>query len=309
MSPASFLLHTPWQMNVTLRRRMHAAEDKLWGLPQAGRRLERYVEDLIELIELILFHPAPRSSTYRTNGSDCLPNSKRPLILRSSASHGSRHPWLIQARRSWRNPGRRLQWSQGRRPQLPQARRHSPVQTQALRRSQGKQAHQPPGKSRPPSMCPWEYWCHMRVWVGAQLQSPLLTSALLSPLLVSALQCPLLTSQLQCPLLASPLQCALLASPLQCALLASPLLTSPLQCPCLQCPLLPPGPVPPEHPHVPAPHKLPPDFIDFPKKIVLGSHMSMALVAGPKAKETPEPPWPLEPSASPLEAYHVFILD
>ncbi len=37
--------------------------------------------------------------------------------------------------------------------------------------------------------------------------------------------------------------------------------------------------------------------------------MSMALVAGPKAKETPEPPWPLEPSALPLEAYHVFILD
>ncbi len=133
MSPASFLLHTPWQMNGTLCRRMHAAEDKLWGLPQAGRRLERYVEDLIELIELILFHPAPRSSTYRTNGSDCLPNSKRPLILRSSASHGSRHPWLIQAHRSWRNPGRRLRWSQGRRPQLSQARRRSPVQTQALR--------------------------------------------------------------------------------------------------------------------------------------------------------------------------------
>ncbi len=44
MSPASFLLHTPWQMNGTLRRRMHAAEEKLWGLPQAGRRLERYVE-------------------------------------------------------------------------------------------------------------------------------------------------------------------------------------------------------------------------------------------------------------------------
>ncbi len=106
MSPASFLLHTPWQMNGTLRRRMHVAEEKLWGLPQAGQRLERYVEDLIELIELILFHPAPRSSTYRTNRSDCLPNSKRPLILRSSASHGSRHPWLIQARRSWRNPGR-----------------------------------------------------------------------------------------------------------------------------------------------------------------------------------------------------------
>ncbi len=88
MSPASFLLHTPWQMNGTLRRRMHAAEDKLWGLPQAGRRLERYVEDLIELIELILFHPEPRTSTYRTNGSDCLPNSKRPLILRSAASQG-----------------------------------------------------------------------------------------------------------------------------------------------------------------------------------------------------------------------------
>ncbi len=57
--------HTPWQMNGPLRRRMHVAEDKLWGLRQACRRLEQYVEDFIELIELILFHPAPRTSTYR----------------------------------------------------------------------------------------------------------------------------------------------------------------------------------------------------------------------------------------------------
>ncbi len=32
-------------------------EDALWGLRQAGRRLERYVEDFIELIELILSLP------------------------------------------------------------------------------------------------------------------------------------------------------------------------------------------------------------------------------------------------------------
>ncbi len=39
-SPASFLLHTPWQMNGPLRRRMTASEDALRGLRQAGRRLD-----------------------------------------------------------------------------------------------------------------------------------------------------------------------------------------------------------------------------------------------------------------------------
>ncbi len=73
-------------MNGPLCRRMTASEGALWGLWQVGRRLELYVEDFIERIELILFHPALRTYTYLTNGSDRLPNSKRPIILRSSNS-------------------------------------------------------------------------------------------------------------------------------------------------------------------------------------------------------------------------------
>ncbi len=80
-------------------KRMTAADDVLWGLRQAGRRLERYVEDFIEHIEFILFIPlllegisSPQltppweTSTYRPNGSDHLHNSKHPLLLRSFAS-------------------------------------------------------------------------------------------------------------------------------------------------------------------------------------------------------------------------------
>ncbi len=40
-------------------RRMTVSEDALWGLRQAGRRLERYVEEFLEQIDLVLFPPAP----------------------------------------------------------------------------------------------------------------------------------------------------------------------------------------------------------------------------------------------------------
>ncbi len=60
-------------------------------------------------------------------------------------------------------------------------------------------AHTSPQAHLPMLMCPWACWWHMRGCVGAQLQSPLLASALLCSLLASALQCRLLASALQCP--------------------------------------------------------------------------------------------------------------
>ncbi len=60
------------------------AEDALWGLRQAGRRLERYVEDFIKQIDFALAHLLLRTSTYRPNGSDRLLKPKTPLNLRSS---------------------------------------------------------------------------------------------------------------------------------------------------------------------------------------------------------------------------------
>ncbi len=60
-------------------------------------------------------------------------------------------------------------------------------------------------------------------------------------------------------------------------------------------------PAPPECPPEPAPPERSPGFIDLSKKILGEGHMSMAIVARPKAMamETPEPPWPLKLSAPP----------
>ncbi len=77
----SCLLPTTQQMDGPKRR---TAEDALWGLRQAGWRLERYVEDFIEHIDFALAHLLLRTSTFRPNGSDRLPKRKTPLILRSS---------------------------------------------------------------------------------------------------------------------------------------------------------------------------------------------------------------------------------
>ncbi len=132
---------------------MTASEGALWGLWQVGRRLELYVEDFIERIELILFHPALRTYTYLTNGSDRLPNSKRPIILRSSnsvlspespsAAHSSkpfagkyRPPSAVKSGPSFEvlfRPAIRRE-IQGRQPWLTQG-----------HRSRGKQARKPPG--------------------------------------------------------------------------------------------------------------------------------------------------------------------
>ncbi len=179
----------------TLYRRMTKTEDALWGLRQAGRRLERYVEDFLEHIDSILYHLTPRTSTYCPNGSDHLPKPKHPLILRSStcilsgglpaAVRGSPKPAVrgelkaticgevTVAMRCPRKPaavhGSRK--PAGRHPRLTQAcyprgnlgRRSQPTQARCRswltqgRCSQGSQAR------RRMHMCPWDCWWHMRV--------------------------------------------------------------------------------------------------------------------------------------------------
>ncbi len=93
------------------------------GLRQAGRRLEQYVEDFLEQIDLLLFppaparkgwvssvHPRPRTSTYRPNGSSPCPNlnthwsSKAP----PASSVPCHHPWQNPGHCPWLNPGHRL---------------------------------------------------------------------------------------------------------------------------------------------------------------------------------------------------------
>ncbi len=53
-------------------RRMTVSEDALWDLRQAGRRLERYVEEFLEQIDLVLFPPAParKARTLATRGQE-----------------------------------------------------------------------------------------------------------------------------------------------------------------------------------------------------------------------------------------------
>ncbi len=93
------------------------------------------------------------------------------------------------------------------------------------------------------SLCPWACWWHMRVWFVAQLQNPLLISALWCQPLQSAMQCPHFQSVRKC--LPERPQVSALPERRQC-LLQCPLLTSALKCLLLpranQNPLLPKAP-------------------------------------------------------------------
>ncbi len=178
-------------------------------------------------------------------GSDRLPKSKHPLILRSSTCVLS--PYLSPP--SVVNSSQLPSVSLRSRP--PFAGHRSPRGNQVYRLRQSYSplsaaltsrvpftAHLSPpsmGKPRPPSvalssrtlMCPWACW-----WRMSWSWSPLLNSAPQStpkfPCFQNAPKCMRFQSTLKCLLLASPLQCPLLTNPLQCPLLASP----------LQCPLL-----------------------------------------------------------------------
>ncbi len=114
-SPASFPATRPWQNNWPLYRRMTVAEDALWGLQEAGRRLEWYVEDFLEQIDLAPFppaparkywispaHPRPRTSTYcPILALTACPNPSTPwssgALPVSSVLILAHRPWWIQA--------------------------------------------------------------------------------------------------------------------------------------------------------------------------------------------------------------------
>ncbi len=130
------------------------AEDTLWGLRQAGRRLERYVEDFIEQIDFALAHLLLRTSTYRPNGSDRLPKPKPPPWF-SGAPPASSAPCRCLQRNGVRdsrgNPSRRSQPMQdSRRSRLTEACHSRGTQGHRLWRSSAQDPWGDPGhRSRP----------------------------------------------------------------------------------------------------------------------------------------------------------------
>ncbi len=49
---------------------MTSAEDELWGLRQAGRRLERYVEDFLELAIQLSWHDTALGACFQLGLDD-----------------------------------------------------------------------------------------------------------------------------------------------------------------------------------------------------------------------------------------------
>ncbi len=145
----------------------------------------------------------------------------------------------------------------------------------------------PAGHHKPAHRCSCAW--HMRVWFVAQLQNPLLTSALWCQPLQSTMQCPHFQSARKC--LPERPQVSALPEHRQCL---------------LQCPLQ--GPAPHERPQVPAPSESPPepappegppDVVDFPNNI-WGSGAICPWPKWPGRRQRPRRPLDRHGRSSPL---------
>ncbi len=305
----SFPLHNPWQMDGPTKGMI--AEDALWGLRQAGRRLERYVEDFIEQIDFALAHLLLRTSTYRPNGSDRLPKPKTPpdspeLHLRPqplaavcgevepairgeipAAVHGQRKPQASRRSRPTQAASQQpFAADASRQPAADRGRR----KPQASRRSRLTEARDLRGRSRPP--------------FAAYASLPAPAPELLDTALPPEFSAPLLPQ--------SPPPRQRTPEPASRQRTQSPLLPSAPKCPRLpsapKCPRLPSAPKCPRLPSAPRArsspyfHQVNFFFLEGGSRAPageVGAGAAASEAVPPWPPESPDPPWPPELPASP----------